>query len=108
MKRIITGLLLVLSISACNDADYLYFYDAKVVETDFSSGSRLVAEVTLNGQNPERVICNLKSSMDPVWNRLAIGETIKIVRSSKWKYEAETFCGLLNMAAAKEIISQDM
>lgn len=98
----------LLALGACNDLENIYLYDARILETDFANGAQLTVNVALNGDEPEKLTCRLKSAMTPVWRLLQPGGQIKLARSSQWKYDTETFCGLLNQSDAKEIVSQHL
>jgi len=88
---------------ACDSALNLYFYEADVVETQLRSGAVVSFDVSFNGEKKKRLSCRLKNAMLPVWSGLTPGYQIKLVRSSKWVYDANTFCGLLNQADITEV-----
>ncbi len=94
--------------AACDDTLNLYFYDAHVVETDFQSGAVVAFDVSFNGEGKKRLSCRLKYSMLPASNNFTPGYRIKLIRSSKWAYDADTFCGILNQAEITEVFPQSL
>ena len=107
-KSLSIATLAFLMLAACGDANSTYKFKGVVTGKLLDNGSsepyRLTFDVSLNKAKAKSVECRLKNPLKPLWEGLRVGGTVRLEKTSTYKYTEKTFCGLLNDAIVKDLL----
>jgi len=107
-KSLSIATLAFLMLASCGDSDNTYKFKGvvtgKLLDNDSSEPYRLAFDVSLNKGKAKSVECRLKNQLKPLWEGLRVGGTVRLEKTSTYKYTEKTFCGLLNDAIVKDLL----
>lgn len=101
---IVAIVFVMILVGGCEKDQNLYIFKATVIDLTALTENKVTLSVQLNGDAPLLLTCRIKPSLSQVWQQVATGQRITISRTTRWKYLAKTFCGVLNSSTYSEIL----